>query len=1143
MSTLGDSEPHELSSEAKAAAGVKKKRRSLGTFPCPDCDKVFSRSDHLSRHHLNHEPKVVYECDFIIEEEGGISKKCGKKFVRKDLKERHTRRHLELMKLDIVHRKRKASETNGMIEKDLKQGKSDGPRAYNRHSSNSPSSTTSGFSNADVVPVPQSHSPLQISNLIHNANEDSNLQNLPGQIPHPSIPGPPQFSQNIPFPPTQNQNQNLIVDNTIPNPYPQGNHDIFPRVAPNNYPQTQNDILSWLFTDSNTSNMLPQDITPQGMNDKLPNQDMGSFPVDFRNPNPNPNIPSPFGGSQLSPQQFPPNKLFPQQQQFNPDMESKWPNLPNSNAPINEDPSLTPFYNSSISQFYHQSSMQNLNVQDMNFFQNEDNPLEEVLSKAYQQQIIGGKPNGTGIPNVVSTLSSNSPTSASESVANSTPKTNDLVPSPESFVISPTQEYLQQLINMHGTERNITKNKHIFIDSLLANHLFKAIPTLNREKIEACFEAEESSCTLEDRLSYYLEKYWTIFHPQFTILHRPSFDTSIAEPLLVLAMIVIGCNYSVALPEYSKKSKKSPEFHFSMLITVPLRFMVFQHEDFKTPVKPWILQTLNLLEWSEKNFLLRGMHERAHIHHGTIVQLLRRSPLLGGNPATTNKTNGSKSGTNSSTGEEDTSDVSTDLNDKMNSDKSDATLFMKWVESESMKRITFMTFYLDIIDYVKFRHNPLISFYQLQLLNLPCDDEKLWESEEVNGSFRKIVKRQKKLQSLLTGMSLKNAKDPNPYKLKHNNYNFLNALKKMLKSNEEIEKMKKMSVFTKKILFGGLVSVMYQMQQTDLQNNSSLLTTNVIVSHKKNHIWKEILSKAIDNWSLKTECYGGIKNMSLKALSYRPYQCKFPMFHLTQIIGMADINHYDIAIFGGSKMNQSVEASKKDHLIVRRKLNNMWMKNSQVTKKTINEIVNLKSVIHCYLILWELMLKPTDDSNMNDKNFNMYIDWSADHDYYDCMYAIGIATLVLWSYAFSIYGLESHRFTEKEQDLTLEREYEKLVAYSAEGGYQYLVRIRQEFLTNLRKNNLHNEYTIHPIKLNQTNPTPHEIITKHCELLPFISNKQNISGLCFLVGTKLLNSQWEVIRENAKLVINCGLISIGKVNLLCDDLFDNEFED
>ena len=145
-----------------------------------------------------------------------------------------------------------------------------------------------------------------------------------------------------------------------------------------------------------------------------------------------------------------------------------------------------------------------------------------------------------------------------------------------------------------------------------------------------------------------------------------------------------------------------------MMIASPLRYMIFQHEDFKTPVRLWVLQSLNMLEWVEKNFLLRGMHERAHVHHGTTVQLLRRSPLLGGNPANANKkSSSSASGSNTSAGEEDSDAAASELA-ASKSGSADYDLFVRWVESESMKRVTFLTFYLDIIDYIKFRHNPQI---------------------------------------------------------------------------------------------------------------------------------------------------------------------------------------------------------------------------------------------------------------------------------------------------------------------------------------------------------------------------------------------------------------------------------------------------
>ena len=51
------------------SSGGRKKKRSLGVF-LAHCDKVFTRSDHLARHNLNHEPKEVYVCDFVMDYHG-----------------------------------------------------------------------------------------------------------------------------------------------------------------------------------------------------------------------------------------------------------------------------------------------------------------------------------------------------------------------------------------------------------------------------------------------------------------------------------------------------------------------------------------------------------------------------------------------------------------------------------------------------------------------------------------------------------------------------------------------------------------------------------------------------------------------------------------------------------------------------------------------------------------------------------------------------------------------------------------------------------------------------------------------------------------------------------------------------------------
>lgn len=939
----------------------KKKRRTLGSFPCPDCDKVFTRLDHLSRHHLNHQPKEVFVCEFMVASDSG-PQRCGKRFVRRDLKERHIRRHLEL-------------------------------------------------------------------------GQDEDLGDVGAVVS--TIPKPPLQPMD-PTGPDAASHRRFSVKGEYPGYLPPGNGSLIPPPIP--IPQTMPQAMPQMSqTQVNQMSPFPPYVPPM----QMPYGNGEQMPFTF----PPPNLPP---GVQASPEY-----AFSQS-----DMLS-W---------LFTDLSMAPPKSPQVSH-----PEMNFDVQDLHFFQNDNNPLDEMI-KTYQQK------HG---PSTLPLLTADS---------NTTPKTDTLLP--EIYEFNPTEENLHSLIVEHGSSRNLPNKRHLYVDVLLINSLAKSVG-LDRHQLETIFE---SDIPFEDRISYYIGKYWDIFHPQYLILHKPTFDTKTALPLLLLVMSVIGCNYSALMSHRQKR----PQFNYSMRVCVPMRFEVFQHPDFRSPVKLWVLQTLNLLEFCEKNFLLRDMHERAHIHHGTTVQLLRRLPLLGGNPSSANVHSGGETST----------DTEHELSEKQLSDNesSDAALFGQWVEAESMKRITFMTFYLDVMDYVKFRHNPLITFHQFQLLNLPCDDDHLWNTYELNGSFRKIVKRQKRLES------------------RKKSRNFINALKRVLKPDDE--PAQPMSIFTKKILFAGLVSIMHSMQQTDLQNSSSVLTANGIVLAKKSQAWKEILSRAIDNWSIDTNCYGGVKSIAHRALSHKPYQCKFPMIHLTQIIGMADINHYDIAIFGGLPANQSVLATSKDHHIVRRKLNNMWLRHQSQSRKLINDIINLKSVIHCYLLLWETMLKPANDVNSSDKNYNSFLEWTVENDYYDSMYAIGVATLVLWSYAFSTYGLESQRYTDIK-----ERDYEKLVEFSAEGGYQYLLRVRQEFQTNLRKNNLHNDYHVHPFIL-LLGQTPDAIITKYCDLLPFITNKHNILGLCFLVGTKLLDSQWEVIRENAKLIINCGMISIGKPNITCEDVFN-----
>lgn len=1084
--------------------GRKKKKRNLGQFPCSQCNKVFTRSDHLARHYLNHQPKQVYVCERLVKNHNGELRVCGKTFVRKDLKERHLKRHKMLEDNDMARWDDELGSLDSQspllsvkLEEEARGQRQGQPQAQSHaheqtqgQSQHLQQIQSQGqqlqhlHSQGHQHQIQQNHAQptVQLPSQMQNVHEGSLGQSGLGQplLDH----APLQAPLHAPLqPPLQSSLQPPLRTQGVPVGLPFQNETSFQyrqqppppdmfRLNPN-VPQSQTDILSWLFTD----------------------QDPYSIPKEL--------VPPSYPALNLS---------------NSPDFHNLGVDMPRASPRQGEVPYFNQVPETTI----------NMNLQDLNFFSNNDNPLDEVfLRSLHEQGMLGDLRAQKGAWNISSTNSS-TPTTAETLTPKSVSEH-----SPEGFQLEAVERRVA-----HHSSKNTPKNRHFHVDDILMKTLATCLPDVTFEKIDHILRPSSSDPSSRDRLSFYLYSYWEIFHPKFPILHKPSFDTKTVEPLLLLAMIIVGCLYAATTEEYSAVFKHCPEFKLAMLIAVPLRFTLFQHEDFRSPVRVWILQTLNLLEWCEKNCLQRLMHERAHIHHGTTVQLLRRSPFLGGNPTVANKEVTSASDTNTSAGEEDGA-MTEDLDEAA---RSDQNLFNKWVESESMKRVTFMTFYLDIIDYIKFRHNPQIPFFQLQLLNLPCEEDALWASHDICGSFKKTIRRQKKLQKANSqNLGVRNLKNPNQIKP---GMNFLSALKRVMRQTGKERTRSKVSFFTKLILFGGIVSIMHLMQQTELQNSFSQIMSSERQVTNRNQKWKEILTMVLDDYD--HEIYAGESGLTRDSFfNVNRWQCRYPMYHLAQIIGMSDINHYDIAIFGGSPGNMSVDATSKDLFIVQKKLNSMWLRSLPAMKKNVGDLINYKCVVHCYWLLWSLMLAPLSKDGVPATGQSLTYDWRVDHDIHDSLYAVSIATLVLWCYCYSVYGPESTKFAEHGGSLSLDntRNYERISGFAAEDGYQYLFRIRQEFTEKIKNQNLLNEFLLHSTRTAEELMPVSRIVNKYSEVLPTIANKQNISGLCFLVGTKLLRSQWLVIRENAKLIINCGLRSAGKTEVICPDLFKDDYVD
>lgn len=550
------------------------------------------------------------------------------------------------------------------------------------------------------------------------------------------------------------------------------------------------------------------------------------------------------------------------------------------------------------------------------------------------------------------------------------------------------------------------------------------------------------------KLEKALRMYWKFWHPRFPMLHRPSFNASEMPPLLLLAMFVLGIKLAQCVDDVTVPAEErftQPKV-LADKIALPLRWLIFASPEFQPPAKLWIIQALLMLEFYEKNCTTRQLHERAHLHHGTTIQLLRRSPTLGGS----------------------THKVSSN-------DESDN--WLKWIEIESMKRATFTCFYMDAIDAISFGHQMLIYAHQIQM-TMPVEDD-LWEAGLHN--FHSVFKRCKRPQPFLLVLK-----------------NILNGLPTRTNS------------FGKKVLLAGLSAIMFQIQQRDLQLMFGLDKFGMTGTVNN---WRELLTAAFSIWrnDVGGSCCSSrtaIDNMSSMKNSLQfstsDTRCKCITYHMAHVY--MSISHYDLFIVGGApwRMNVKPSSDYEREQIEKRVAEWSRTRHSEVC------------VVQCYLLLFETFLSPQDSS------YEYQYDYLPDQDLFFRSYVIGLCTLVLWVYIYSRYGEDVFAQTA-EAERTGEPE---------EDGYRYLKRMRNEFTRRSGGIMLHTWFS------NPSGADFYANMAQWLNVLDEIPDKQKISGLLQLVGTKMVNADYTVVKEVGKLLIFCRKRCLGEKKKILDDMYE-----
>lgn len=585
------------------------------------------------------------------------------------------------------------------------------------------------------------------------------------------------------------------------------------------------------------------------------------------------------------------------------------------------------------------------------------------------------------------------------------------------------------------------------IDAALRHTLVALVPEL------------ESMAFSVDWIAWYLEAYWDVFHRQYPIVHRPSFSPHEAHPMLVLAMVMLGAatasiTATATATATAQDTPLEPESHttsrtnhgpgsaVAYAIAVPLRWLIFAHPDCRPPAKVWVVQSLLLLETYEITCSSRQLHERAYLHHGTKIQLLRRLPVLGGDPDKDDDADGAGAGAEAEAGQR-------------------TAVFRRWVEAESMKRATLLAFYLDTVNATVYGHQVVLYAHQIKLL-LPCRDQ-LWEFD---------------LSS--TGPRPRGAWSDKPPK-------FLAALRDVL-ARRPVDT----TALGRKVLLAGLVTIMFQMQQKDLE-------LSILEWRRVKESWQETVRAAVDGW--RASGAGGDAGT-------------VALYHMAQV--STRISHYDYIIFAGAPSRMNVVAGTTEHEDVARRVG-AWARTES----------GRTAVVHAYLVLWETLLGDPEDNDTPRDPAPGAVAYDPNTDpFFHRKNIVISAVLVIFCYNFSLDGPEASWW---DQVAAAGAPATAAEFYPAtESGLAYLGRIRRELAAVARQAGAAASLDL---------VSAHHAIRAYGQFLPAVANKHHLVGLLRLLYQGYRKCRWEIGREYAKLLRNCIERCLGRQKVVCEDMY------
>ncbi|KAG6015950.1 hypothetical protein E4U54_002676 [Claviceps lovelessii] len=402
-----------------------------------------------------------------------------------------------------------------------------------------------------------------------------------------------------------------------------------------------------------------------------------------------------------------------------------------------------------------------------------------------------------------------------------------------------------------------------------------------------------------------LNEFWCTAAPRLPVVHQPTFSPNSCPILLLLVMVSLG---AACLKSRDPRGKWSEYGAFADVIMFNARWDIMSSEDTLPPATLWVAQALLLVEYYEKMYSSRGLHERSHIYHASFLTLIRKgSPLIG------------RPGTETSRKPDDDEPPEPGIS------VDSRTWWVRWAETQSMHRVLFVTFMLDVIHAATFGHNASVGAHEIRL-PLPCDDS-LWTASSPED-----------VRQLDANFKMYGVKE----------VFFLDGLKRTLHGKEV-----KTDCFGKMILMCGVMSVGWHLNHR--ATHPKWLELQDAESETRDR-WHKLVLDAFKGWqesfdiamsdSMTDEVPG------IRALPNGPVSSAYLLFHLAHFSLHVDI--IDLQIYAGARRVLGRHIFTADHCEAADRLGT-WAKQASTRQ----------AILHGFKLLYRVLVDPNPRKRHN----------------------------------------------------------------------------------------------------------------------------------------------------------------------------------